>query len=204
MSNSAGILPFTRHNGEILFLLGKDVRDSCYSDFGGKMENIDQHDPINTANREFYEETLGILSNSPFDLRQRIKDLSVCVFGSTKNQHVYRMYLLEIPFDKNLPKQFKKNVSFLTYKNIGMNYIEKTDLVWCNFDELFRIPKRTVFAATIRSNIQILRRLSTESWRKLCEEYKNYDTLSKCKSEEISECGGKYVLPFRRKISASI
>jgi hypothetical protein len=56
---SAGILPYTfDQNGKCLFLLGKD-NDNDWSDFGGRCEFKDRSDPINTATREFYEETLG-------------------------------------------------------------------------------------------------------------------------------------------------
>ena len=38
--------------------MGKD-NDNDWSDFGGRCEFKDRCDPINTATREFYEETLG-------------------------------------------------------------------------------------------------------------------------------------------------
>lgn len=201
MYSSAGILPFTRANGEILFLVGRDVRDSVFSDFGGKTEAVDHNDPINTATREFYEETLGVLCNSPHDLRRRLKELSVCLIGSTKNQHVYRMYLLEVPYFRNLPQRFKKVANFLKYKNIGGNYIEKTELAWCTTEELLKIPKRTVFTETIQTNIQFFRRLRSEPWRRLCEEYKfvwNSDAQI-VSSPSPTDGVGKYVPPSRRK-----
>lgn len=119
MVSSAGILPFSKNEqGNVVFLVGRDVRDAVYSDFGGKIEPIDAGDPVNTATREFYEESLGVLCNSPYELRRRVRELSVCVFGYTKNQHVYRMYIIEIPYFKDLPQRFKKVVNFLRYNNI--------------------------------------------------------------------------------------
>jgi 8-oxo-dGTP pyrophosphatase MutT (NUDIX family) len=56
---SAGILPYTfDQTGKCLFLLGKDY-DNDWSDFGGRCEFRDNNEPLNTACREFYEETLG-------------------------------------------------------------------------------------------------------------------------------------------------
>ena len=39
---AAGILPMTWHAGEALFLVGKDLRDDTFSDFGGKCERCDK------------------------------------------------------------------------------------------------------------------------------------------------------------------
>jgi hypothetical protein len=200
MVSSAGILPFSRdERGNVVFLLGKDIRDGVFSDFGGKIEAIDQNDPVNTATREFYEESLGILCNSPYDLRKRVRELSVCLFGSTKNQHVYRMYVLEVPYYKDLPQRFKKVVSFLRYKNIGTNHIEKTELVWCTFDELLRIPKRKVFVETLHTNIHFVKRLLVESWRSLCEEFKQCSSLPVLSGSSPTPGSGRYILPMYRE-----
>ena len=56
---SAGVLPYTfDQTGKCFFLLGKD-NDNDWSDFGGRCEFKDKSEPLNTATREFYEETLG-------------------------------------------------------------------------------------------------------------------------------------------------
>ncbi|AGE50136.1 hypothetical protein ATCVCanal1_298L [Acanthocystis turfacea Chlorella virus Canal-1] len=201
MSSSAGVLPFSRKGGEIFFLVGRDIRDSVFSDFGGKLENVDKNDPIATATREFYEESLGVVCNSPHDMRQRLKELSVCLFGHTKNNHEYRMYVLEIPYCKDIPRKFNKMANFLKYKNVGVTCIEKTELVWCNMDELLKIPKRTVFTETLQTNLSTIRRLETESWRALCNEFKSRGDvrpLEKCAAAVVSSKAGKYIPPTRR------
>lgn len=89
INSSAGILPISRNeHGDVVFLLGKDSRDGVFSDFGGKAEVIDNGDPVNTATREFYEETLGCLCNSPFHSRARQED--VC-FGKRNYQEGKRL-----------------------------------------------------------------------------------------------------------------
>lgn len=171
MNSSAGILPFSRNEqGDIVFLLGKDSRDGVFSDFGGKSEQIDNGDPVNTATREFYEETLGCLCNSPHSIRERVKKMSVMVTGTTKKGNVYSMFMIEVPYIPDLPLRFKKVVNFLKYKNIGSAYIEKSELVWVSIDEMFKIPKRQVFSDTIASNAPTLRRISSEPWRNVFEE----------------------------------
>jgi len=199
MPSSAGVLPFSRNDGEIFFLVGKDIRDSVFSDFGGKLESVDKNDPIATATREFYEESLGVICNSPYDLRQRLKELSVCLIGSTKNRHVYRMYMLEIPYCKDVPRKFNKIANFLKHKNVGVTCIEKTELVWCNMDELLKIPKRTVFTETLQANLHIIRRLEKEPWRELCKELRRCeDALQSEKTCATVVRSGKYVPPTRR------
>ncbi|AGE55612.1 hypothetical protein ATCVMN08101_333L [Acanthocystis turfacea Chlorella virus MN0810.1] len=201
MSSSAGVLPFSRNGGEIVFLVGRDIRDSVFSDFGGKLESVDKNDPIATATREFYEESLGVVCNSPHDMRQRLKELSVCLFGHTKNNHEYRMYMLEIPYCKDTPRKFMKMANFLKYKNVGVSCIEKTELVWCSMDELMKIPKRAVFTETLQANLGTIRRLETDSWRDLCKEFKSradVRLVEKC-SEVVSRApAGKYIPPTRR------
>ena len=171
MNNSAGILPISRNeHGDVVFLLGKDSRDGVFSDFGGKSEPIDNCDPVNTATREFYEETLGCLCNSPHSIRERVKKMSVTVNGTTKKGNMYTMFLIEVPYIPDLPLRFKKIVNFLKYKNIGSAYIEKSELVWVSFEEMFKIPKRQVFSDTISSNATIIRKVITEPWRTMIDE----------------------------------
>ena len=171
MNNSAGILPISRNeHGEVFFLLGKDSRDGVFSDFGGKSETIDNGDPVNTATREFYEESLGCLCNSPHSIRERVKKMSVMVTGTTKKGNVYSMFIIEVPYITDLPLRFKKIVNFLKYKNIGSAYIEKSELVWVSLDEMFKIPKRQVFADTISNNVGVLKKVATEPWRMLFED----------------------------------
>lgn len=104
---------------------------------------------------------------------------------------------MEVPYYHDLPCRFKKVMNFMKYKNIGNNYIEKTELMWCTLDELLRIPKRQVFTNTINSNLNSIKRVLYEPWRNLCKEYK-------MSSPEISpgtspsESKGKYVLPCHR------
>ena len=43
-------------------MLGRD-NENDWSDFGGRCEFRDHNEPINTATREFYEETLGAIMN---------------------------------------------------------------------------------------------------------------------------------------------
>ena len=159
---AAGILPMSiRHDGTPVFLVGRDVRDSTWSDFGGKHERVDRNDPMNTAAREFYEETFGCVV-SQWGIRQRLPTNSVALKGSTKNGYVYHMFVAQIPYAATLPRMFSK---FATYVKLNaVHLLEKTEVKWVTIQELFDIPKRHAFAATIERNTDTLHRLAVRVW----------------------------------------
>jgi hypothetical protein len=195
--SSAGILPMSKNDaGEVVFLVGKDSRDCVFSDFGGKYEHVDNGDPINTATREFYEETLGSICNTPYDIRFRVKHLSVMLEGETKNKHMYRMYVLEIPYYRDVPQRFKKIMNFLKYRHVGSTLVEKSEIAWVTLDELMKIPKRRVFHETLLSNLDILQRMTCEPWGTLCREFQNRPATRSV--EKICFDDGKYHPPHHR------
>lgn len=168
---AAGILPVTRlEHGKTLFLLGKDVRDGTWSDFGGKCERVDRNDAMNTATREFYEETLGCVV-APWGLRKRmIPGNCVPLRGETRNGHPYWMYVVEVPYIKDLDKTFAKLVAFLKHKNAAADLVEKTEVRWFDLETLTSVPMRSAFKETVDRHAATLVRVSTESWKSVCDD----------------------------------
>lgn len=168
---AAGILPLTRaRDGTLMVLVGQDVRDATWSDFGGKCERSDKNCPLTTAIREFTEETYGTVVDCRH-LRQRLHAGNYILLKSrTQNNHAYYMYLVEVPFVPSLRAAFAKVLSFLRYKNIHRMYVEKTDIQYLTLEELAAVSKRSVFATTITMHAGVLQRVSesTESWGQLC------------------------------------
>lgn len=176
MHYAAGILPVTWHDGELLFLVGQDVRDRSWSDFGGKSERVDRNDPLNTACREFYEETYGCV----VDLRALRSRLcaSNCLplRGRTQNGHPYWMFVVEVPYQPHLRNAFAKALAFLRHKNLCKLYVEKTDVRWLPWSALRGddLVKRPVFKATLDSHVTTLSRLASgESWAALCADHQS-------------------------------
>ena len=133
---SAGILPYSfDSNGKLFFLLGKD-NDNDWSDFGGRCEFKDRNDPINTATREFYEESLGAILNiqeTTLLINENNKIISKTLNGST-----YYMYPIYIDF-LNYNEVFQKVMSFLRYQfdnSITSKLIEKVCIRWVSVDTL--------------------------------------------------------------------
>jgi len=150
---SAGILPYTIRNNEIYYLLGRDWRDEGWSDFGGKVEDKDNNDTLNTAIREFYEETMGcVLSEN--EIKSKLKNnIPKNIKSVTLNGSPYYMYFIYIN-DENYQKYFKKIYDFLVYSHISeTKYIEKCELVWIHSSELYIFNKnlkmRNIFKRTI-------------------------------------------------------
>jgi hypothetical protein len=133
---SAGILPYTfDQSGKLLFLLGKD-NDNDWSDFGGRCEFKDRNDPINTATREFYEESLGSILNVQ-ETNALIND-STKIVSKTLNGSPYYMYPIYIEY-LNYSDTFTKISQFLKYQfdsSVTVKLIEKVAIRWVSIDTL--------------------------------------------------------------------
>lgn len=169
---SAGILPFqVDENHQIYFLLGKD-NDGCWSDFGGKCEPKDQNIILDTAAREFYEESLGcILPLTTIRKMLNFENNFELVKSSSMVGIPYYMFIVRIPMlpnDTSLDR-FKKTFEFIQYMNqddkakIPYAYLEKVEIGWVSLDTLISIlnhekneielgwPLRKVFRKTLHS-----------------------------------------------------
>jgi hypothetical protein len=158
---SAGVLPYTfDQTGKCLFLLGKD-NDNDWSDFGGRCEYRDHNEPLNTASREFYEETLGAVLSVP-ECLEKINSKPFKIISKTLNGSPYYMYLIYIDY-YNYTESFNKTSQFLkyTYSNDKNMYkmIEKTNIRWVSMDTILNcmenkdppISLRGVFYKTMQS-----------------------------------------------------
>lgn len=170
---AAGILPLTWDgDGTPLFLIGQDVRDQTWSDFGGKCERSDKNCPLTTAIREFTEETFGTLADCR-QLRQRLHAGNYVLLKSrTQNGHPYYMYVVEMPFVPGLRRLFAKIIAFFRHKNVHRLYVEKTDVQYLTLDAMLSdaAPKRSVFRQTLELHAVSLRRIASarEPWSAVC------------------------------------
>lgn len=164
----------TWYGNTALFLVGKDLRDDTFSDFGGRVERVDDNSPVATAVREWYEETLGVCLSIKA-MRARVHPHNcLCIRSRTQNGHPYYMYVVEIPMMPHLRNAFHKALGFLKYRNLHKVYVEKTDVWWVTLETLLGdLPKRSVFAHTVQSNRAVLERVVTNpsKWKALCAEY---------------------------------
>lgn len=159
---AAGVLPYTRlKDGRVLFLLGEDIRDCSFSDFGGKAERQDGCSTEQTACREFLEESFGLVITEG-QLRNIFSSKAYELLrGTTRAGHPYYCYAIEVPFLPHLPSMAKKLIGFFKVKGLYKTLVEKTDFRWVTLHELFspHLPKRQVFSNTIGINRKALEAL---------------------------------------------
>ena len=134
---SAGVLPYTfDQTGKCVFLLGKDY-DNDWSDFGGRCEFRDNNEPLNTACREFYEETLGSIMTIK-ECMDKIITNPIKITSQTLNGSPYYMFLVYIDF-LNYSEIFNKTAQFLRYQFDAQEMnkiIEKTTIRWVSMDTM--------------------------------------------------------------------
>lgn len=166
---AAGIMPYAVYKGKVYILLGKDCRENLWSDFGGKAEPNDV-DPLDTACREFYEETLGsVCDTHTMRSRLTVPDNYTLIESTTAKGNKYMMYCVRIPYAE-YGIYFMKTFGFIrTIMNgkVQLNnevgykfYTEKIDLQWFIANDFKkRSLFRSVFYNTVTNNINTIKNL---------------------------------------------
>ena len=139
MSFAAGIIPYKIVNNEFIFLLGLERSNNKWSGFVGGSEPGES--PVNTAIREFNEETSMIFYEYPIN----IINIPPIIEKTSTGKNVY-LWFVNYPFNLNLNK-FHYN-QHIYQNNI---YKEKSDLRWFNLNEikngniLYRLKQTILF-----------------------------------------------------------
>lgn len=168
---AAGILPFTKVRGKVLWLVAEDVRDGSFSDFGGKAEAFD-HDTLEgmtpyemTAMREFSEESYGLVVTDAQLLAIFRAKKYLLLESVTRAYHPYKCYVVQVPFVPHIRDVAQKLLGFFRMRNVYRSFVEKTDLRWVTTRELFgSLSKRAVFSNTIESHRAALEALEKRRW----------------------------------------
>ena len=113
----AGVLPYSfRNDGKLVIVLGRERRvpgwsDSHrWSDFAGRREPGEN--PVRTAARECYEESMGFLGTEDDISRRLTYDLCITI---TKNHRLIGyIFLMEIDYQENLPSQYGWVYQYMT------------------------------------------------------------------------------------------
>ena len=162
-SYSAGVLLYRVQNGETQFLLGKDVKYNSWSDFGGKCDTIDQHVPLRTAVREFYEETCGVIVNM-HQMIDLIHAKCVKIHCSSYKKKTYYMFLVKYENNQlDIVNIFKDQYMFLNQTNICMKKKKKKEIKWFSLDFICENKPilRGVFYNSFVNNIDTIKRVTT-------------------------------------------
>ena len=163
---SAGILLYKVQPTGLFLLLGKDAKYNLWSDFGGKSECADQGVSVNTASREFFEESMGSISDE-CELRYHLHQAPKLDCVSYKRRKYY-MYLLNI--NALLPcndaiNTFHNQKDMLSgiHEDDLMKFKEKQDIRWFSLRYVVDNPSvfREVFYSSVMNHIEEIRRCVT-------------------------------------------
>jgi hypothetical protein len=105
--------------------------------FGGRCEFRDRSEPLATATREFYEETLGAVL-SVQECTEKLTVNPVQIVSKTLNGSPYYMYLMYIDYN-NYTETFHKVANFLKYQFDSQEtskIIEKNTIRWVSMDTM--------------------------------------------------------------------
>lgn len=135
----AGLLPITLYKGEIFILLGQEVDDNLWSDFGGGREKGET--PIQNAIREGCEELNGLLGCEK-ELYQKVKKNYIDTIQFSQ----YHTILFYIEYDDKLPYYFENLHKFIERKipnKIAKNGLfEKRKIKWFSKNDIQKRMKQ--------------------------------------------------------------
>ena len=174
---AAGVLfvTFVERGTRPLFLVGKELRCSLWSDWAGKAERSDRNCAIATAAREAWEESYGQLMSVPAMTARLQQGRCIRLLSRTQNGNLFHCFVLEIAFAPDFVTAFRRSLEFLRARCPGSgsgsarSLVEKTDARWVTMAELFSdeaLPKRSVFASTVQQHRRVLESLTdVHAWR---------------------------------------
>jgi hypothetical protein len=158
---SAGVLLYSYDpGGNVQFLLGRDYRNK-YSDFGGRCDPTDVLH-IDTAAREFYEETCGTIYDIHV-MTNKIKESHI-VHSLSYLGNPYYMYMVCIPYSNDICQRFDDIRRYINDNSmIDKRFKEKLELKWFTLHDILnnRDAMRQVFLRTISRNIDIINHIIT-------------------------------------------
>jgi len=155
---SAGILLYSHNSeGTLCFLLGRDFRHK-YSDFGGGSDITDSC-KLDTASREFYEETCGVVSDRDL-IKQRLHSAGMIQSQSFTGKPYY-MYVLKVPYSDEYITTFDIIRRHIQHKPLEQKYKEKLGLRWFTKNDIMNErDMRTVFYDTFSQHIDSIHKLT--------------------------------------------
>ena len=131
----AGLIPFSKVNNKLVYLLGKDNLSKMWCDFGGKSEKYETQ--LETAAREGYEELNGVLGSKDY-IKKQIIMTNLPVLKTNNLRHA--CYLMRIKYDKTLPLYMNNNIKFINKHAstiVGIDGLyEKSRVRWFSQEEL--------------------------------------------------------------------
>ena len=160
----AGLIPFSKVNNKLVYLLGQDNLSKKWCDFGGKSEKYETL--LETAAREGYEELNGLLGSQSVmkkvAVRHKIAELKF---------HDYTTIVFKTDYDEKLEEYYSNNYRFFekylpaAKKNPHNGLLEKAEIRWFSFAELRK--NRAKFRPFYRNMVDMILEHEADITRKL-------------------------------------
>ena len=136
-----GLLPVALHNSKLYFLLGRNIKNKKWSDFGGSKEKGETH--YQSALREGVEELNGFLGHNMKSLVSKKKIMTI-----TRKERIYKCILFTIDYNSMLPIYFNNHHKYVEthFKKVvddtENGYYEKDKIQWFTIDEMKELLKK--------------------------------------------------------------
>ena len=137
--SASGVLVYRLNNNKVEVLLGYDIQKRGFTVPGGKRDSY-EHSPIQTARREFYEETGGILSDDTITLL--LENTQLIPF----NKYILFVSMIDTDEKKsktdNIEEQFRSFTCSERYNTSPNMMKEMSCLKWISISDLLsnKIP----------------------------------------------------------------
>jgi hypothetical protein len=134
----SGVIPYAYDkNGVIRYLLGyeyplnsneRNKYNIGWSGFGGSLEPKESE--IDAAAREAHEESMGFLGTIS-QIKKKLHDDQLIIETGRNGKRAFN-YLIEVPYDSNLPKYYKRVYDHFRkiIRQVPEGYMEKSKIKW--------------------------------------------------------------------------
>jgi len=143
---AGGIVPYIKNNNKIEFLLGLEKYNKKWCGFIGKYEPTDGN-IINTAIREFNEETAKIFENYLEIIRSKIISGECMLIVDNNKERLIYIWFIEFPPELmiNIESKFLHNVNLMTdlhyQEKISIKLMKVTEIRQSKNEILYKLKK---------------------------------------------------------------
>tara|TARA_Y100000389_G_scaffold205016_1_gene262010 strand:+ start:12313 stop:12798 length:486 start_codon:yes stop_codon:yes gene_type:complete len=150
---SAGIIPCIQNH----ILVGKETSNGLWSGFAGKSE-ISDISPLETAFREFDEETCGVFGPYVIScLRENTQRYLISYIKTvTPKGHIFHMYLFDFTSFVYSMRLIQEEFLIRRQREINTHCLEKNEITWIHIFNINKLIYRRPFWKDIRKIKQLV------------------------------------------------
>jgi len=178
----SGVIPIIILNKKVFFILFNSSA-KLITDAGGKIE--DNKKPLETASRELFEESSGLININENILKKNSVYLNIKNLDKNSKyfNKYYRVYFIIID---NLEKLDDFYLNFKKFKEYGFNpFVETFKINLIKFNKFLKTEKN-IIVKTINNDDRILNPRLTSIYNAILEKFNNFDSFYKVIESRIN------------------